>query len=138
MRTMLHGVNFPYKKWPWAFNHILRVHSYIPHGDQDISPHEAMGNSRPNISKLRTFGCRVYVKNPGRRQHKLDWENVSRGIFLGYTGTLSQIYYYDLRTKRVKTTTHCKFDEAMSDLDDEKMTPNAKQLRRSMNGSPQD
>ncbi len=129
LRTMLHGANLPYKLWPWAFNHILRVHSYIPHGSQETTPHGAMGNSRSNLSKLKTFGCRVYVKSPGRHQHKLDWDNVFTGIFLGYTSTLSQIYYLDLRTKRIKTAIHCKFDEGMNDLPDSELTPNARHLR---------
>ena len=101
IRSMLHGANVPLNLWHYAFNHLLRVHSYIPHAGKTQSPHEAMGNSRPDISKLRTFGCRVYVKTPTRRSHKLDWDKVAKGLFLGYTGTLSQIYYYDLRTKRI-------------------------------------
>jgi hypothetical protein len=34
------------------------------------------------------------------------------GVFLGYTGTAKNVYYYDLETKRIKTSTHGIFDEA--------------------------
>ena len=128
IRSMLHGANMPLNLWHYAFNHLLRIHSYIPHAGQTVSPHEAMGNTRPNISKLRTFGCRVYVKTPTRKSHKLDWDKVAKGLFLGYTGTMSQIYYFDLRTKRIKTATHVKYDEGMTDLEMKDKPPNALHL----------
>ena len=46
---------------------------------------------------------------------------------------MSQIYYLDLRTNRIKTTLHCKFDKGMNDLPFD--APNAKQLCRSMNAA---
>ncbi|MFN9982997.1 MAG: hypothetical protein ACK53Y_23915, partial [bacterium] len=57
------------------------------------------------------FGCRYYARKKGDRPHKLDY-NTSMGVFLGYTGTAKNVYYYDLDTKRIKTSTHGIFDEA--------------------------
>jgi hypothetical protein len=51
---------------------------------------------------MRTFGCPVVVKPPDKRNSKLD-QNFCHGWFLGFTVTLTQIYYYDLESKRVKT-----------------------------------
>jgi hypothetical protein len=38
--------------------------------------------------------------------------NTSTGVFLGFTGTAKNVYYYDIGTKRIKTSTHGIFDEA--------------------------
>jgi len=51
------------------------------------------------------------VRNVGRRPAKLD-SNASAGIFLGFTATSKNVYYFDTTTNRVKTGTHVMFDEA--------------------------
>jgi hypothetical protein len=53
--------------------------------------------------------------------------HISRGIFIGYTGTISQVYYFYLDTKRIKTTYTAKFDEAGGDIANE--IPNNCQMR---------
>ena len=53
------------------------------------------------------------------------YNNIKR-FFIGYTATSSQIYYWDMDTKLVKTSNRVRFDEGMNDL--EMQTPNYKQL----------
>ena len=131
LRSMLHGANLDAKFWPYAFNHCLFIHSLVPHGDRGV-PHERAGGSRVNVSRLRTFGCRVYVRPPGKRRHRLD-NHVNTGIFLGYTATMNNVYYWDLKTKRIKTAVHVKFDEGMNDL--ETPTPHSRLLRLALGRS---
>ena len=50
------------------------------------------------------------------------------GIFLGYTGTMKNVIYYDTKTKSIRTTPHVAFDELMSDCPDSERTPNARLL----------
>jgi len=40
------------------------------------------------------------------------------GIFLGYTDTMKNIHYYDVKLGHVKTAHHILYDESMSDLSD--------------------
>ena len=91
-----------------------------------ITPFEHITNKRPNLSHFKTFGCRCYVRLPGRRSSKLE-NNVRKGIFIGYTATLRHIQYLDLDTGRLKNALHATFDEGMGDLDT--LTPNSRQLR---------
>jgi hypothetical protein len=78
-------------------------------------------------SPFPTFliGCYVYVRPPGWKPSKLE-QHVDQGRFQGYTSSYTHIYYLDLRTKKVKTTLHARFDECMSALD--RPTPNSRQL----------
>jgi hypothetical protein len=78
-----------------------------------------------DIANLRTFGCYVYVRPPGRRPSKLEL-HVNHGRFLGYTATWTQIHYLDLRTNSIKTSVHVRYDEGMSEL--KVPTPNYRQL----------
>jgi hypothetical protein len=58
---------------------------------------------------------------PGQRIAKLD-NHYNRGIFLGYTSTLSHIYSYDLDTNPVQIALSMKFDKAGIALSS--LTPN--------------
>jgi hypothetical protein len=130
LRAMLHGASLPNKCWPFAFYYHLLIHRLLPHGNRGV-PHTWAGGGRGDLSKLRTFGCPVLVRPPGRRSAKLV-NHVNCGIFLGYTSTLTQIYYFDVDTTRVKTAFSVKFDEAGVSMD--VRSPNAKRLRDALDG----
>jgi hypothetical protein len=121
---MLHGAGMDFKYWPWAFSHFLVLHNVLPHGDRGI-PMVRIGGRTIEISNLRTFGCYVCVRPPGCRPSKLEL-HVNNCRFLGYTTTWTQIHYLDLRTNRIKTSVHVRYDEGMSEL--KVPTPNSRQL----------
>ena len=119
MHVMLLGANLEPKFWPYAFRMIVRISNIEPHGDSEASSIEMISVSKPNLKgRLRTFGCRVYVRESGGRSAKLSLDYVCPGIFLGYTGTMQSVLYYDLRSSIVKTATHVRCDEGMSDVND--------------------
>jgi Reverse transcriptase (RNA-dependent DNA polymerase)/GAG-pre-integrase domain len=116
LRAMLSGANLRPAFWPYAFYHYVRLYNFIPHGTRPSSPYEMCGSVPPDLSKLRTFGCRVHVRPTTARYGKLV-PNSRLGIFLGYSRSLKILYYYDMESALVKTATHARFDEGMNDLD---------------------
>ena len=54
------------------------------------------------------------------------YNNVKKGLFIGYTDTSSQIYYWGMDTKLVNNFKHVRFDEGINNL--EIPTPNFIQL----------
>jgi hypothetical protein len=66
---------------------------------------------------LRTFGCRVHMRPTTARYGRMV-PNSRLGIFLGYSRTLSVLYYFGVESALVKTATHARFDEGMNDLKD--------------------
>ena len=76
-----------------------------------MTPYEKLTGTKPDITNLRTFGCRVHAMKPGDRPAKLD-HHTSNGIFVGYTATMKNIYYIDDKTGIVKIGVHAVFDEA--------------------------
>ena len=59
-----------------------------------------------DFAAFRTFGCRVWVRPPGRRQHKLR-PNSRKGRFLGFLpNTTKNIVWFDPETEKVKTAKH--------------------------------
>eukprot|EP00957_Ditylum_brightwellii_P155810 11861485-Ditylum_brightwellii.AAC.1 len=57
-------------------------------------------------------------------------KHVWTGIFLEYTATMQQIYYYDVILDCVKTASYVKFDEGMNDL--AFPSPHVRQLQQTL------
>jgi Reverse transcriptase (RNA-dependent DNA polymerase)/GAG-pre-integrase domain len=127
LRAMLTGADLRPNFWPYAFYHYVRLYNFMPHGGRASSPLVICGGKLPDLSKLRTFGCRVHVRPTTARYGRVV-PNSRIGIFLGYSRTLSVLYYYDVESSLVKTATHARFDEGMNDLSE--VPPHVDALRR--------
>jgi transposase InsO family protein len=142
LRTALNGSGLPPRYWPFAFHMFLRIHNYVPHDRgpsvpkelQEKTPYEILTGRRPNLSHLRTFGCRVWVLPPGGRTRK-SLHNTRAGRFLGYKITTQNILYLDEATKEIREAHHAKFDEAFNDV--AHPPPNAVALRVSGSSTPE-
>jgi len=126
IRTMLAGANLEPRFWPFAFRHYLHLYNVIPHSQRSQSPYTCCTGKQPDLTLLRTFGCRVYVLPPrATRRNKLQ-SDTRTGIFLGYSQTHKNILYFDTHSNVIKTALHVVFDEAMNDCDHK--SPNARLL----------
>ena len=67
----------------------------------------------PDLSHLRTFGCRVYAKIPDEKRVKSQKTALvggRKGYFMGYTSeSIYRVYFPDSR--RIETVRDLKFDE---------------------------
>lgn len=111
MRGMLHCVHLGPEYWCWAMLHVVNLNNRLPHQTIGTTPYEAYTGQRPNLKRLHIFGSPIIARLPGKCPPKLDTHAV-KGIFLGYTATMNNIYYMDIHTSEVKITTHVVFDEA--------------------------
>jgi hypothetical protein len=128
LRAMLGGADLQAHFWPYAFHHHLRLYNVTVHGDNTKSPFELCRGTKPLLSYLRTFGCRVYALPSRPRRPDKPLSDARTGIFLGFARTTKNILYYDLATNTVKPAQHAVFDEAMSDIPLEKRSFNARLL----------
>ena len=136
IRALLLGANLPVKFWPCAFHFWLRIDNSMASRDQLVSPNYITAGKKDDLSALRTFGCRVWVRPPGRRSAKLI-PNSRKGIFLGFMpNTDKNIIWYDTETHVVKIAKHVPFDEGMNDLPPDLMPLNVVHLQRTQNGEP--
>lgn len=134
IRAMLTGANLDVRFWPYAFHHYLRIQNATPSRDQAESPIRISQHRQEDFSDLRTFGCRVWIRPPGRRQVKFR-PNSRKGVFLGYVPrTTKNILWFDPETSRVKLAKHARFDEGMNDLPPDRVPPNVVHLQRTQQG----
>jgi hypothetical protein len=83
------------------------------HGDQVKTPYELCSGRKPDLSRVRAFGCRVYVEPPRPRRPAKSEIDARTGIFLGYAQTLKNLLYFDLESHEVKSAQHARYDECI-------------------------
>ena len=111
MRCLLHAADLGPEYWSFALTHAAYIKNRLPYSLIKRTPFKAITGEQPDLSNLRTFGCRIFAKKPGKRPAKLD-HHTSNGIVLGYTLTTKNVYYIDDTTNQVKMGVHAIFDEA--------------------------
>ena len=114
MRCVLHSAGLGPEYWSFALLHCVYLKNRLPHRSINMSPYEAITTVKPDLSGLRIFGSRVYARTTEKRTGKLDMNNIRQGIFVGFTGTMKNVYYIDDLTKKTKIGSWIKFDEAHS------------------------
>jgi hypothetical protein len=113
IRALLYGANLPAKSKYWS---VVAVHAvYLlncrVHSVLETTQYEAWWDQKPDLSALKVFGARVYVRITGKRRSKLDKHDFT-GIFVGYTATDDNIRYIDVDPGVIKASHHAVFDEA--------------------------
>jgi hypothetical protein len=137
LRTLLNGANLDARFWPYAYHYYLRIKNALPGKDGSLSSFSRLHNEqKADLTGLRTFGCRVWVRPPGQRKGRLH-NHAKRGIFLGFLpNTTKNILWFDPETNRMKIAFHVRFDEGMNDLDVKDVPPNVRHLQRIQDGLP--
>jgi hypothetical protein len=110
-RTLLYGSGLPAKFWSAALVHLAYLHNRLVHTKTGKTPIKEYFGEKPDISSLKLFGSRVWVRRTGARRAKLDRHDFT-GIFLGYSASDQNILYLDLELGLVKRSHHARFNEA--------------------------
>ena len=113
VRAGLENSGLHVKYWSDALLHAAYIKNRLPHFafHMKSSPYERLTGFKPDLSNLRVFGCPITTRRPGKRSPKVSKHSYS-GIFLRYAKTMRNIVYLDTATRRIKTTTYARFDEA--------------------------
>lgn len=107
--AMLADSHVPKKYWAEAAVTVNYLANRVPQRNQEVTPYEAFYNKRPDVSHLRTFGCRAWVYTPKDIRGKLQ-PRAQVGLLLGYGK--DQKGYRVLVKGRVISSRGVKFEEA--------------------------
>nr|GEW06499.1 zinc finger, CCHC-type [Tanacetum cinerariifolium] len=77
---------------------------------EDITPYEAIKRRKPNLEKLRVFGCIAYAKVPSQRLTKLDDRSI-RMVYLGNEQGSKAYRLFDPTTQKICVSRDVKFKE---------------------------
>ena len=111
IRCMLHSAGLGPAYWSYTLTCAVYIKKKrLLHTTIKITSFESFTDKKPNLDRIRVFGCHTSVKKPGERDAKLDNHSYT-GRFLGFTATPKNINYIDDNTGTVKSGTHAIFDE---------------------------
>ena len=107
-RAMLFHAGMSAGFWAEAINTAAYVHNRLPTATHKETPFERWHGRKPDLSKLRVFGCTAYSYVHNRQ--KLD-KKCEKLIFVGYSIKSKAYRVYDAATNTVKERRDVKFDE---------------------------
>ena len=84
MRCILHLAGLGPAYWTYTLIYVAYLNNCIPHTTIKISHFEYFTGNKPNLDRIRVFGCHTSVKKPNKRNAKLD-NHLYTGRFLGFT-----------------------------------------------------
>ena len=70
IRALLEGATLDIKFWPYAFFHHLCITDELAPAKQGSSRIFQATGKKENFANFRTFGCRFWVRPPGKRKAK--------------------------------------------------------------------
>ena len=108
VRAMLHDSGLPLSLWAEAAVTAVYIRNRSPVTNRDKTPLELFNGSKPDVSKLKTFGARAYVHIPKEQRNKLD-SHTDYGVMVGYERTKGYRIYLDCG--RIVVAKHVIFDE---------------------------
>jgi transposase InsO family protein len=84
VRAMLTEADLPEMYWYDALEYAAFIHNVTPtRALANQTPEEAWNGNKPNLSRLRVFGCRAFVHVPDKHRSKLEAKSLVC-TFLGY------------------------------------------------------
>jgi transposase InsO family protein len=108
-RAMLIAKNLPTFLWAEAISHAAYLRNHAPtRALEGKTPEEAWTGRRPNISHLREFGSKVWIREEGSIG-KLE-PRANRFIFVGFEDGPKAVRYYDQAKRRIKVSRNYVFD----------------------------
>ncbi|GBN23544.1 Copia protein [Araneus ventricosus] len=121
-RAMLYHSKLPKSCWGYAIQAAAFLHNRIPCTSiNDHTPYELKYSTKPDLSKIRIFGCDAYVKVADTQRRKLDPKS-KKMIFIGYSSMGYRVM--DPMTRRVTVSRNVRFVEKKIISDKLAATPN--------------
>ena len=65
-RCILNAADLGPEYWLLALRHVVYIQNRLPHAFIKMTPFEAITGKKPDLSGMRTFGCRVRAMKPGK------------------------------------------------------------------------
>ncbi|GBL82879.1 Retrovirus-related Pol polyprotein from transposon TNT 1-94 [Araneus ventricosus] len=121
-RAMLYDSKLPKSCWGYAIQAAAFLHNRIPCTSiNDLTPYELKYSTKPDLSKIRIFGCDAYVEVADTQRRKLDPKSKKR-VFIGYSSMGYRVM--DPVTRRITVSRNVRFDEKKIIFDKLSATPN--------------
>jgi hypothetical protein len=110
IRSMIYGQHLPKYLWSEAINMAIYILNRSITSNNNKSPFERWTGKKPDLSKIKIFGCTAYMHIPNQQRRKLD-PKAQKMIFVGYQGYSDNCRLFDPKTRKITVAASVKFDE---------------------------
>ena len=117
-RVLMAAANLPVRFHPWAVRMANWLHNRLPSAQRgNKSPYELATGRRPDMSRLRAFGCAAAVLRPtatrivDKGYKKLTADHAEFGIYLGPSEEHPAHTVYVADSGSIRSSAHVLFDE---------------------------
>lgn len=109
---MLNDSNLPPSFWDFAMCYAAYTRNRTPcsSNPDNKTPYETMFNKKPDISRIKVFGCKAFVHKV-KKDKKTFSPNAYIGTFVGIPRNQKGYLVYVPELKRIVTSNNVKFDE---------------------------
>jgi len=109
--AMIHDQGLQMYLWVEACSTVVYVQNRNPHQRLgDITPEEAFTGEKPGISRLRIFGCPVYIHVPREKRTKLNPAG-KQGTYVGYSESVKAYRIYIPDQRKMDLSRDVTFEE---------------------------
>lgn len=126
VRCMIISSGFPPTLWAEAVSYTTYVRNRVLSRTSNITPFEHWNGRKPNVSDIRIFGARAFVRIPDTA--KLDARS-QEGIFVGRSNTQNASRIFISDTRKIIVSKDVKIDEEILYRDMKNLPPLTDELR---------
>ena len=115
-RSMLHAAGLPINNmyWRYALYTAVYLRNRSPtNALESVTPYHAWRGDKPDLSHLKTFGCRAYMHLDKHKRNKLQSRSIPV-IFVGYTNEAKAWRVYDPGSKKEHTSRDVTVHESVA------------------------
>ncbi|KAG9081109.1 hypothetical protein FRC06_005815 [Ceratobasidium sp. 370] len=110
-RAMRADAGLPDKYWGYAIHHAAYLWNVTPKRFLDgRTPDEVFTGKKPDVSRLRTFGCKAWARVPDEKRTKLEARSIEC-TYLGFAPNRKAHILAERVTGRILTSRDVVFDE---------------------------
>jgi len=110
VRTVLIDAGLPLSLFAEAVNYIVYTKNRNSTSAlTNTTPYEVRFNKKPDISRLRPFGCKAYVYDHSPKRKKLS-PRAFEGVFVGYADSQKAYRIYIPKKRTIVCSVHVRFD----------------------------
>lgn len=117
--AMLHEAVLDHRWWSLAIKHAVWIRNRLPHRSLKLarvsqSPYEKLYGRPAKLSMVRVFGCDSWRFNFDRQKADITEPKGIKGVFVGVSPNRKGWMIFDPKSKSIRTSYHCSFNEDFS------------------------
>jgi hypothetical protein len=108
---MMFDQDLPNSLWEEATSIVMYIHNMCPHAIlKDKTPEEVFSGIKPEVGRLRIFGCPVYIHVPKEKRTKME-PSGKKGVFVGNNENSKAYKIYLPGKRKIEVSNDVTFHE---------------------------